>query len=130
MYHFKLASSFSLGKDPAVELLGHAVFLIHILNGDPSASASFKWRQSDQMEDFLSSPGRAGPLIFLTEISLILSKRQHEGIPGGSAVGCLPSAQGVILESRDRVPHRAPCMESASPSACVSAYLSVSLMHK
>ena len=36
----------------------------------------------------------------------------------------LPSAQGVILESRDRVPRRAPCMEPASPSACVCASLS------
>ncbi|CAD7681054.1 unnamed protein product [Nyctereutes procyonoides] len=42
----------------------------------------------------------------------------------------LPSAQGLILETRDRVPHRAPCMEPASPSACVSAPLSVSLMNK
>ena len=31
-----------------------------------------------------------------------------------------PSAQGVILETRDRVPRRAPCMEPASPSAWVS----------
>ena len=40
-----------------------------------------------------------------------------------------PSAWGVILETRDRVPHQAPCMEAASPSACVSAPLSVSLMN-
>ena len=39
----------------------------------------------------------------------------------------LPSAQAVILESRDQVPHRAPCMELAAPSACVSASLSLSL---
>ena len=48
------------------------------------------------------------------------------GYPGGSVVECLPSAQGVILESQDRVPHRVPCMEPASPSAYVSASLSVS----
>ena len=41
-----------------------------------------------------------------------------------------PSAQGVILESRDRVPCRAPRMEPASPSAYVSASLSLSLMNK
>ena len=35
-----------------------------------------------------------------------------------------PSAWGLILESLHRVPRRAPCMESASPSACVSASLS------
>ena len=38
-----------------------------------------------------------------------------------------PSAQGEILETRDRVPHQAPCMEPASPSACVSASLSLCL---
>ena len=36
----------------------------------------------------------------------------------------------MILETRDRVPHRAPHMKPASPSACVSASLSVSLMNK
>uniref|UniRef100_A0A8P0P9F4 Immunoglobulin V-set domain-containing protein n=1 Tax=Canis lupus familiaris TaxID=9615 RepID=A0A8P0P9F4_CANLF len=40
--------------------------------------------------------------------------------------GHLLSAQGVILEFWDRVPHRAPCMEPASPSAYVSASLCVS----
>ena len=43
-----------------------------------------------------------------------------QGRLGGSEVKCLPSAQGVILESQDQVPHQAPCMEPASPSACVS----------
>ena len=43
-----------------------------------------------------------------------------------------PAAQGVILETRDRAPRRALCMEPASPSACVSASLSLcmSLMNK
>ena len=41
---------------------------------------------------------------------------------GGSAVWRLPLAQGVILESWDRVPCRAPGMEPASPS--------LSLYHK
>ena len=45
---------------------------------------------------------------------------------GGSAVWHLPLAQGLILESRDRVPHWAPCMGPASPSACVSASFSLS----
>ena len=34
-----------------------------------------------------------------------------------------PSAQGVNLETPDRVPRWAPCMEPASPSASVSASL-------
>ena len=50
---------------------------------------------------------------------------------GGSVVERLPLAQGMILESRDRVPHWAPCMEPASLSTCVSTFsLSVSLMNK
>ena len=44
----------------------------------------------------------------------------------------LPSAQGMILETQDRVPHQALCIEPASPSASVSAPLSfcVSLVNK
>ena len=41
-----------------------------------------------------------------------------------------PSAQGLILETQDGVPHQTPCMKPASPSACVSASLCVSLMNK
>ena len=40
--------------------------------------------------------------------------------------GPCPSVQDMILETQDQVPHRAPCMETAYPSACVSASLSVS----
>ena len=40
-----------------------------------------------------------------------------------------PSAQGMILETRDGVPHWASCMEPASHSACVSASLSVCVSH-
>ena len=39
----------------------------------------------------------------------------------------LPSAQGVILETWDQVPHQSPCMEPASPSVCVSPSLSLSV---
>ena len=49
------------------------------------------------------------------------------GCLGGSAIERLPSAQGVILETRNQLPHRAPCMKRASPSACVCAFLSLSL---
>ena len=49
---------------------------------------------------------------------------------GGSAVKRLPSAQGVILEFPDQVPHGAPCVGPASTSACVSATLCVYLMNK
>ena len=46
--------------------------------------------------------------------------RWHSGL-------ALPAARGVILETWDRVPRRVPCLEPASPSACVSASLSLSL---
>ena len=49
---------------------------------------------------------------------------------GGSVVECLPLAQGMILEFRDRVLHRAPRRETASFSAYISASLSMSLMNK
>ena len=49
---------------------------------------------------------------------------------GGSVVEHLPSSQSVIPGSWDQVLHQAPCMEPASPSACVSAPLSVSLINK
>ena len=39
-----------------------------------------------------------------------------------------PSAQGLILETRDPVPHQALCMEPASSIASVSASLSLSLI--
>ena len=40
------------------------------------------------------------------------------------------SAQGVILESRDRVPGQDPFMEPAYPSAYVSASLSLCVSHE
>ena len=51
--------------------------------------------------------------------------------PGWLSGLALPSAQGVILETWDRVPRQAPCMVPASPSACVSASsLSLFLSHE
>ena len=48
--------------------------------------------------------------------------------PGWLSGLALPSAQGVILESQDRVPCQAPWMEPTSPSACVSVSLSLCLL--
>ena len=53
-------------------------------------------------------------------------KNSTQGCLGGSAVERLPSARDMILETWDRVPRRAPCMEPASPPACVSASVCVS----
>ena len=47
------------------------------------------------------------------------------GQPGWLSGLAPPSAQGVILETQDLVPRWAPCMEPASPSACVPASLSL-----
>ena len=52
------------------------------------------------------------------------------GCLDGSVVEHLPSAQGVILEFQDRVPHQVPCMEPASLSAYVSASLSLCVSHE
>ena len=49
------------------------------------------------------------------------------GQPGWLSGLALPSAQGVILETLDRVPCQALCVEPASPSACISASLSLSV---
>ena len=59
-----------------------------------------------------------------------LKEYSYSGRLGDSVVEHLPAAQGVILESLDWVPRWDTCMEPASPSACVSASLSVSLMNK
>ena len=64
--------------------------------------------------------------ICLILIELSLNKKQ-QGCLGGSVVEHLPSAQGVIPELWDQVPHWAPCMEPASLSAYVSASLCVCL---
>ena len=59
--------------------------------------------------------------------SYISKLERRGGLGGGSVVERLPLAQGVILGSRDRVPHRVLRRESASPSAYVSASLCVCL---
>ena len=54
-----------------------------------------------------------------------------KGLLGGSVIEHLPLAQVVILGSGDhQVLHQDPHREPASPSSCVSASLSVSLMNK
>ena len=54
-----------------------------------------------------------------------LNKKNKPRVKPGWLSGlALPAAQDVILETGDQVPRRAPCMEPASPSACV-----LSLIH-
>ena len=59
-----------------------------------------------------------------------MNTKGKEGDLGGSVVEHLPSAQGVTLGSWDQVLHWVPHREPASPSACISASLPVSLMNK
>ena len=54
-------------------------------------------------------------------------KDHEEGSLGGAAVWRLPLAQGVILETRDRIPHRAPGEWSLLLPLPVSLPLSLSL---
>ena len=75
------------------------------------------WNGGDGVQA-AETPFRAGKHFVNESISPL------QGSLDGSAVGHLPSAQGVAPGSRDRVPRRAPCMEPASPSACASASLS------
>uniref|UniRef100_A0A8P0P9L2 Sorting nexin 3 n=1 Tax=Canis lupus familiaris TaxID=9615 RepID=A0A8P0P9L2_CANLF len=71
---------------------------------------------------------------FIEERKQGLEQFINKGRLGDSVFEHLPLAQSVILETWDQVPRRAPCTEPASPSACVSASLSlcvcVSLMNK
>ena len=69
--------------------------------------------------------------IMMKPLQVIIGvKYDSEGQPGWLSGSEAPSAQGMILETRDRVPRRGPWMEPASPSACVSASLPLSLMSK
>ena len=68
------------------------------------------------------------PTVWSISQEIPIAQIEKYGIPGG--LRGLPSAQVVTPGSRDRVPRRAPCMEPASPSACVSTSLSLSVSHK
>ena len=75
---------------------------------------------------------RVTVLLFSFEQLLLVARKWPAGQPGGLSGLAPPSAQDLILETRDRVPRQAPCLDPASPSACVSASLSLSvcLMNK
>ena len=74
--------------------------------------------------------GRGGDTVLLKPVAdgactgRICAKLQKFEQPGWLSSLALPSAQGLILETRDRVPCRAPCMEPASPSAPLSLCVS------
>ena len=68
--------------------------------------------------------------VFLEVEVLSPFKSCLEGCLGGSADEHLPLAQVVIPGSWDRVLRQAPHKESASPSAYVSASLSLCMSHE
>ena len=55
-------------------------------------------------------------LIFETPLKAHPLKIAETGQPQWRSGLAPPAAWGVILETEDRVPRRAPCMEPASPS--------------
>ena len=69
-------------------------------------------------------------LLFFLSFKILFEFKLVQWCLGGSVVECLPLAQAVIPGSWNWVLYQAPRRESASPSAHVSAYLSVSLMNK
>ena len=76
------------------------------------------------------SPVSVCTYLFFLAVQLIQKGIPGLGRLGGSVVEHLSTAQGVIPECWDQVPHQAPCRESASPSVYISASLCVSLMNK
>ena len=86
------------------------------IRSTPSITAGFGDRQDTE-------PRKVGIFSRLEEAM----KTRRRGSLGSSAVWRQLLAWGRILGSRDRLQHRAPGMELASPSACVSASLSVCL---
>ena len=66
------------------------------------------------------------PLFFYVLYSFF-EKWLTSGSLGGAVVGRLPLAQGAILETRDRIPHRAPGAWSLLLPLPMSLPLSLSL---
>ena len=73
---------------------------------------------------------REGFSFFPPIIISFIIKSPTPGCLGGAVVKHLPLAQVMIPGSWDQAPQQAPHREPASPSAYVSASLSVSLMNK
>ena len=78
-----------------------------------------------------TQPGLRGPIrTVAVGLGLSFSTTSLGGHLSGSVNECLPSAQVVIPGSWDRVSLRVSLREPDSPSAYVSASLSVSLVNK
>ena len=96
---------------------------LRVMRWNPTLGSHSVW-------SWLVIPRLPLPLLPHLIVSLTQTNKYYGGSLGGSAVWRLPLTEGVILESQDRVPHRAPGMEPASPSTCVSASLCVCVYHQ
>ena len=76
---------------------------------------------------FRTTKNNLGPLAMALGTMVLICLRKITGQTGGLGGLTPPSAQGLILETQALSPASAPCMEPASPSACVSASLSLSM---
>ena len=67
------------------------------------------------------------PNVYFQAVGVLLSKMSLLGSLGGAAVWRQPLAQGAILETRDRIPHRAPSAWSLLLPLPMSLPLSLSV---
>ena len=86
----------------------------------------FKFGCSSNLTDFINLFLRMWYVNKALKVKIIL-KRYLQGSLGGAAVWRLPLAQGAILGTRDRIPHRAPGAWSLLLPLPVSLRLSLSL---
>ena len=86
--------------------------------------------QGNPINSVVETPVSTGRNDNHTATTINAYRRESGGQPGWLSGLVSPSAQGMILETQDQVPRRAPCMEPASPSARVSASLSLCFSNK
>ena len=79
------------------------------------------------MNGSITTKGKNNTAIQNGELETSNIENVYEGSPGGSAVWRLPLAQGVILETRDRIPRWAPGAWSLLLPLPMSLPLSLSL---
>ena len=89
----------------------------------------YSYSTLDQMSPLPALRRGSGEAHFISS-SLALHLKRCLGQPGWLSDLAPPSAQGLILETRDCVPCQAPCMGPVSPSASLPLSLSVSPVNK
>ena len=82
---------------------------IYILPSNYTKGTGFVWRKTKS--SMINYGWKIDKVLYCR-----IFKTEFRGQPGWLSGLALPSAQGVILETRDRVPRQAACVEPASPS--------------